>query len=130
MGRASPERLLYTGVSASFFDTLGVAPLLGRVFRPDDDVPHAAPVVVLNHGTWVRRFGADPGVLGKAIRLDGTPHTIVGVMPRGFDFPRGAEFWVPVVPVLAGASETWHTDALTHVGVLFLDRAPAGRRHP
>lgn len=119
-GEGEPQRLLYTGVSASFFDTLGVAPRLGRVFRPDDDVPHAAPVVVLNHGTWVRRFGADPGVVGKAIRLDGTPHTIVGVMPRGFDFPRGAELWAPVVPELAGASESWHTDALTYVGVLFL----------
>jgi putative ABC transport system permease protein len=114
------ERLLYAGVSASFFDTLGVVPLIGRGLRPDDDVPKAVPVVVLNHGTWLRRFGADPGVVGKAIRLDGTPHTIVGVMPQGFDFPRGAEFWAPVVPELAASSETWHTDALTYVGVLFL----------
>ena len=119
-GQGEPERLSYTGVSASFFDTLGAAPLLGRVFRPDDDVPNAAPVVVLNHGTWARRFGADPEVVGKAIRLDGAPRTVVGVMPRGFDFPPGAEFWTPVVPGLASASELWRTDALTYVGVLFL----------
>jgi putative ABC transport system permease protein len=118
-GRGEPMRLPYTAVTASFFDTLGARPLLGRVFRPDDDVPHAPRVVVLNHGTWVRRFGADPGVVGRSIRFDDRPHTIVGVMPRGFDFPRGAELWTPVVPILATASETWKTDALTDVGVLF-----------
>jgi putative ABC transport system permease protein len=118
-GQGEPARLPYTGVTASFFDTLGVRPLLGRVFRPDDDVPHAPRVVVLNHGTWVRRFGADPGVVGRSIRFADKPHTVVGVMPRGFDFPRGAELWAPVVPILAEASETWKTDALTYVGVLF-----------
>jgi len=118
-GQGEPVRLHYTAVTASFFDTLGVRPLLGRVFGPDDDVPSAARVVVLNHGTWVRRFGSNPGVLGTSIRLDGAPHTIVGVMPRGFDFPRGAELWMPVVPPLAASSEQWKVDALTYVGVLF-----------
>jgi putative ABC transport system permease protein len=118
-GQGEPVRLHYTGVTASFFDTLGVRPFLGRVFRPDEDVPSAARVVVLNYGTWVRRFGSDPGVLGQSIRLDGEAHTIVGVMPRGFDFPRGAELWMPVVPILATSSGQWQVDALTHVGVLF-----------
>src|SRR5262245_42193599 len=114
-----PARLWYAAVTASFFDTLGVPPLLGRALRPEDDVAHAAPVVVLNHGTWVRRFGGDPGIVGRTIRLDGAPHTVVGVMPRGFDFPKGAEFWAPVVPELVASADLWHTDALTNVGVLF-----------
>jgi putative ABC transport system permease protein len=118
-GQGEPVRLHYTGVGASFFETLGARPAHGRVFRPDDDVPNAPRVVVLNHGAWVRRFGADPGVLGRSIRLDDKLHTIVGIMPPGFDFPRGAELWMPVVPILADASENWKFDALRDVGVLF-----------
>jgi predicted permease len=119
-GHGDPVRLHFSGVTASFFDTLGARPLLGRTLQPEDDVPNAARVVVLNHGTWVRRFGADPGVLGRTMRFTDKLYTIVGVMPRGFDFPRGAELWKPVVPILAQASEDWKTDALTHVGVLFV----------
>ena len=119
-GHGDPVRLHFSGVTASFFDTLGARPLLGRTLQPEDDVPNAARVVVLNHGTWVRRFGADPGVLGRTMRFSDKLYTIVGVMPRGFDFPRGAELWKPVVPILAQASEDWKTDALTHVGVLFV----------
>jgi putative ABC transport system permease protein len=118
-GNGEPARLSYTGVTASFFDTLGVRPVLGRAFRPEDDVPNAAPVVVLNYGTWVRRFGANPAVVGTTIRLDDRPHTIIGVAPRGFEFPKGAEFWLPVVPGLAAASARWKSDALATVGVLF-----------
>jgi hypothetical protein len=58
-GRGSPSRIWFNGVSAGFFETLGVTPLLGRGLRAEDDVPNAAPVAVLNHGAWVRRFGAD-----------------------------------------------------------------------
>ena len=119
-GIGEPVRLPYTAVTASFFDTLGAHPILGRTFRPEDDVPNAAGVVVLNHGAWVRRFGADPNVVGTTIRLDDRAHTIIGVMPRGFDFPRGAELWMPVVPGLAAASVRWKSDALTNVGVLFV----------
>lgn len=115
-----PVRLSFAGVSASFFDTLGARPQLGRTFAPDDDVPNAPGVIVLNHGAWVRRFGADPNIVGTAVTLDDKAYTIVGVMPRGFDFPRGAELWAPVVPVLAGSDAIWNTDALTNVGVLFV----------
>jgi putative ABC transport system permease protein len=113
-----PVRLSYTGLTASFFDTLGARPFLGRTFRPEDDVPNAAGVLVLNYGAWVRRFGANPDVVGTAIRLNEQLYTIVGVMPRGFDFPRGAEFWMPVVPELAASSARWKTDVLTNVGAV------------
>jgi putative ABC transport system permease protein len=119
-GQGDPARVPYTAVTASFFDTLGVRPLLGRGFRSGDDVPNAPGTIVLNHGAWVRRFGGDPGVVGTAIRLDEKVYTVVGVMPGGFDFPRNAEFWTPVVPILAASSEQWGGDALTEVGVLFV----------
>jgi len=119
-GQGQPARVAYTGVTASFFDTLGARPLLGRTFVPEDDLPNAAPVVVLSHGAWSRRFGANPGIVGTTVRLDERSHTIVGVMPGGFDFPRGAEFWMPVVPELAASSAQWKVDALKDVGVLFV----------
>jgi putative ABC transport system permease protein len=97
-----PSRLWFNGVSAAFFDTLGVQPVLGRGLRAEDDVPNAAPVAVLNHGAWIRRFGGDPSIVGRTMTLDGQPVEIVGVMPEGLDFPRGAEFWIPVVPMLSG----------------------------
>jgi putative ABC transport system permease protein len=119
-GQGEPARVAYTGVTASFFDTLGARPLLGRTFVPEDDLPNAPPVVVLSHVAWTRRFGANPGIVGTTIRLDARSHTIVGVMPNGFDFPRGAEFWMPVVPGLAASSARWRVDALKDVGVLFV----------
>lgn len=117
-GRGDAARVPIAGVTASFFDTLGARPLLGRTFQPSDDTPNAAGVVVLNHGAWTRRFGADPGVIGTTLTLDRRLHTIVGVMPKGFDFPRNAEFWLPVVPILAASSAEWGGDALANVGVL------------
>jgi putative ABC transport system permease protein len=115
-----PVRIPFAGVSASFFDTLGARPLLGRTFRPEDDAPNGPRVVVLNHGAWVRRFGANPHVVGSTMTLDEELYTVIGVMPNGFDFPRGAELWAPVVPILAGSSGQWKQDALTNVGVLFV----------
>src|ERR671933_316967 len=82
--------LASAAVSVSFFDTLGVIPELGRGFYPDDDLPRAPRVVALSHRIWVSRFGGDPSVIGKPIQLQ-TPHTVVGVMPEGFDFPRGTD---------------------------------------
>ena len=119
-GRDEPVRLPFAAVSASFFDVLDARPMLGRAFRADDDVANAAGVVVLNYGTWTRRFGADPNIVGNTVTLDRKLYTIIGVMPRSFDFPRGAEFWTPVVPVLIGSSAQLGPDVLTNVGVLFV----------
>lgn len=113
-------KLASAGVTATFFDTLGAQPLLGRVLRPEDDQPDARPVAVLSHGFWTSHFGADPSVVGTTMRMSTGPVEIVGVMPPGFDFPRGTSFWKPVVPVLAGSGKTWGSDAFEHVGVLFV----------
>jgi putative ABC transport system permease protein len=118
-GRGESVRLASAGVSASFFDTLGVVPSLGRGFRPEDDAPNAERVVILSHTTWVTRFGADSGVIGTTIQLD-ERHTVVGVMPPGFDFPHRTDVWLPVVPILANAGNGRVQSPLESVGVLFV----------
>ena len=112
-------RLSLAGVSGSFFETFGTVPLLGRGLRPDDEVRGAPRVVVLSHSVWTRLFGSDPDVIGRMVTLD-EPHTVVGVMRDGFDLPRGTDVWVPVAPVLAASGDTWNTNALENVGVLFV----------
>jgi putative ABC transport system permease protein len=118
-GRGEPSRIWFNGVSADFFDTLGVRPLLGRGLRPGDDVPNAPRVAVLNYGSWVRRFGASPDVIGTTMLLDGHAVEIVGVMPAGLDVPRGAEFWTSVVPFLTSVAPR-DTSVLDTVGVFYL----------
>lgn len=83
-------------VTAGFFDLLGVDPLLGRSFARDDDVPGAAPVVLLAESLWRTRYGSDPRVLGRTLEVEGEAREIVGVMPRDADLPVGAELWIPV----------------------------------
>jgi len=85
-GTAVAERLSGYMISAGFFSTLGVEPLLGRTFRPDDDQVGAAPMVILGGGLWRRKFGASPNVIGKSLILNGTSYTVVGVIPPGFTF--------------------------------------------
>lgn len=118
-GHGAPERIWFAGVSGTFFDVLGVAPILGRALGAGDDVPNGPGVAVLHHDTWVRRFGSDPGVVGTTMRIDGEPVEIVGVMPAGLDVPRGAEFWTPVVPILASGTPP-STTALERVGVFYV----------
>ncbi len=86
VGTSEGERLSGYMISADFFNTLGVAPILGRTFRVDDDQIGAAPVVVLSGGFWKRKFGSDPDIIGKPIVLNGTAYTIVGVIPDSFSF--------------------------------------------
>jgi macrolide transport system ATP-binding/permease protein len=87
-------------VSAGFFSTLGIRPVLGRDFRSGEDVAGAAPVVLLSYTTWQRRFGGRADVVGQVVNLSGVAHTIVGVLPSDFQFaPRdNAEFWEPLQP--------------------------------
>jgi predicted permease len=96
-GDGEPEPLRGEMVTAGYFDTLAVAPAIGRVFRADETGPAAPRVVVLSDALWRRRFGADRGVLGRQITLSGEPHEIVGVMPPDFRpaFIAGAEVWRP-----------------------------------
>jgi putative ABC transport system permease protein len=86
-----PERLAGFEISADLFPTLGVAPALGRNFRPDEDRRGGPRVVILGHRLWRQRFAADPGILGQGVTLDGRRYTVVGVMPAGFEFPIQAE---------------------------------------
>ncbi|HET7220294.1 MAG TPA: ABC transporter permease [Vicinamibacterales bacterium] len=78
------ERVDVTPVTANFFSLFGVDPMLGRHFRPDEATPGSPQVAILSHRLWKRRYGADPGIVGRQIRLDGIDHTVVGVMPQGF----------------------------------------------
>jgi putative ABC transport system permease protein len=92
-GGAPPERVPGAAVTPGFFAALGVAPIHGRVFGTEEELPGGEPVVVLGHQLWRSRFGADPAVVGRRIALSGIARTVVGVMPPGFDFP-GADLWV------------------------------------
>jgi putative ABC transport system permease protein len=88
----------YAIVTADFFATLGVQPLLGRAFRAEEDNPSHASAVLISHSLWSRRFGADPTLVGKTITLDGQPREVCGVLPAGFrfaSFPKETEVWLP-----------------------------------
>lgn len=96
-GSGEPELLSGARVSAELFSALGVLPQLGRALQPADNRPGATLVAVLGHGLWLRRFGGDPGVVGRTVTLDGMPFTVVGVMPRGFSFPGDdVGLWLPL----------------------------------
>jgi putative ABC transport system permease protein len=95
-GDERPERFDGAFISANFLDLLRVKPLLGRGFLPGEDSPQAEPVVLLGWGVWQSRHNGDPRVIGRPVRINGMPGTIVGVMPRGFAFPVNQEIWVPL----------------------------------
>jgi putative ABC transport system permease protein len=100
-GEGEPERLRGVNVSAELFPLLGVEPVTGRVFSAEDDRLESAPVVLLGHGFWQRRFGADPKVVGREIMLNGRSTTVLGVMPPDFNFPvQGLQrdYWSPLAP--------------------------------
>ena len=90
------ERYFGARITANTFRLLGVEPLLGRDFQPQDDRLGAAAVMMLGHRIWTSRYGADPDVLGRVIRVNDAPATVVGVMPAGFEFPQWAELWQPL----------------------------------
>jgi len=101
VGDKGPERLLASAVSPGFFHLLGVPPLLGRTFLPEEEQRGANRVAVLSYDEWQRRFGADPGILGKSIPYSGAATTIIGVMPRDFAYPAWAPgqhsaLWEPI----------------------------------
>src|SRR5689334_6364998 len=85
-GDGEPERIIGRWVTASFFQTLGVQPQVGRAFTELEDTPSAEPVVVLGYGLWQRRYGGDPAVIGRSIQINAETWTVIGVMPASFDF--------------------------------------------
>ncbi len=86
-GAGQPERVEGVNGSFSYFSMLGVTPQIGRLFGPQDFVPGFAPEAVISDGLWRRAYGADPNVVGRTLRLDNDPLTIIGVLPRGFRHP-------------------------------------------
>jgi putative ABC transport system permease protein len=92
-----PVRLSGSRVNANFFDVIGVTPILGRGFVHGDDDKNAARTAVLSEGLWRSRFGSDPRVIGRELRVDGRPLTVVGVVPR-VDIPRATDIWLPLIP--------------------------------
>jgi putative ABC transport system permease protein len=97
-GRA-PERFSGTFISANAFRMLGQSPILGRDFLPEDDRPGAPPVILLGGGVWKNRYGSDPGVIGKTVRVNDVPSVVIGVMPEGFKFPENADVWQPLAMI-------------------------------
>ena len=94
-GAGEPEILKAVHVSAGFLRILGVSPVLGRDFLPPEDSPAAAPVVIISHELWQRRFASDPNIVGKTAALGATSCTVVGVLPPGFRFPLpGLNVWM------------------------------------
>ena len=92
-----PERIESAVVSPSFFQVLGVQAQVGRVFLAEEGRPGRGRVVLLGDGLWRRRFGADPAVLGRKLVMNGQSYVVVGVLPRGFQYPRDVEMWTPLV---------------------------------
>src|SRR5262249_32767906 len=84
-GAGDPSKITIDRVSGDLFDTLGTRPILGRIPRPDEELPGAAKVLVLGHHYWRTRFGGDPSVVGRTVKLDDQPHEIIGVMPASFE---------------------------------------------
>jgi putative ABC transport system permease protein len=107
-GQGDPERIGTARTTSSLARVLGVTAARGRWFTEDEAVPGASPVVVLSHGLWVRRFGADPAILGRVITLDNVPTMVVGVMPASYQFPDPRyDLWTPVPLTPATATDDY-----------------------
>lgn len=96
-GGVVPERFSGAWLTANAFSLIGLNPVLGRDFHPDEDQRSAQPVVILGYGVWQTRYGGDPGIVGRTIRVNAVPTTVVGVMEKGIKFPFDAELWLPLI---------------------------------
>src|SRR5262245_33853819 len=96
-GGNEPERVRAGLVSVSFFETLGIKPMLGRGFLAEEEQAGRNGVVIMNHDLWQRRFGADRNIVGRRVSLSGVPVEVVGVLPPSFRFPEAVELWLPLV---------------------------------
>jgi putative ABC transport system permease protein len=95
-GDRDPQRIQGFEITANLFQLLGVQPALGRSFLLEEEQPGNNQEIILGHGLWERRYASDPAILGKSIKVDGKAFTVVGVMAKGFDFPKPAEAWMPM----------------------------------
>lgn len=122
-GDREPEKIQGIVVTANFFDVLGVQPKMGRGLLAEEDQPGKEQVIILSYGLWERRYGSDPKILNKTIKVDGKSFTVVGVMDKGFDFPRPAEAWMPMV-LGAKQSADRNSHYLWVLGQLKADASP------
>jgi len=117
---AAPRTILAELVSANFFDVMGVEPVLGRTFAAEEGVTEGThPVVVLGHGFWTSQFGADPDVIGREVRINTAPYTVVGVLPASFTGMLPAvtpNVWVPLMM----------SEDLTPIGIIDVEESPTG----
>lgn len=112
-------------VAGDFFGVLGVRPLLGRVLNATDDIVGGPRVLVISHGLWRRQFAGSTQVLGKTLRLNGVSYTIVGVLPQGFEYPRGADVWTTLALVVPEWEQNPTQVTLDLVARLGAGRTPA-----
>jgi putative ABC transport system permease protein len=111
-GGGEPERVAALSVTANMFPALGVFPVLGRNFLPEEELVGRNHVVILSDSLWERRYGADPQLIGRRIQLNGEGYTVVGIMPRRFQLTRGTELWTPMM--LDPAVAPWHANRSHH----------------
>jgi putative ABC transport system permease protein len=105
------ETLKTTFTTANLFSLLGVQPVLGRDLTPADDEPKAPKVMLISDRLWRKSLGGDRNIIGRDVRLDGTPRTVVGVMPAGFRFPSQTDIWVPMASVFGmNNNRSWRAD--------------------
>jgi putative ABC transport system permease protein len=95
-GSGSPERVLGAQVTADFFSVLQTPPAIGRGFTPSEEVVGQNKVAILSYTLWQQRFGGRPDIVGQSIEMDRVRYTVVGVMPRNFEYPQGAKLWTPL----------------------------------
>jgi putative ABC transport system permease protein len=96
IGRDDPERVRGATAMVDYLKTLGVQPVIGRVFSDEEDRPAGPPVALISYGLWQKHFGANTNVIGQTLNFDGRSYNIIGVMPPGFDLPDAAEIWIPL----------------------------------
>jgi predicted permease len=112
------ERIDLAMTSANFFSVFGTEPGLGRFFIPTDEQAGHAPVVVVSHGLWQRRFGGDTSLIGKPITLDGVSYTVVGIAPAGFQYPDKTEVWIPPFKLAPTVNERMDPTQVRGFGML------------
>src|SRR5215831_3747613 len=93
-----PDSYRAVQITSNAFRAMRTKPLIGRDFTPDDEKPGAPPVAILNYGLWDRRYGKDPKIVGKDIRVNDLVTTVIAVMPAGFGFPNENDLWTPLLP--------------------------------
>ena len=127
--RGQPAPVKATWVTGDLFRVLGAVPQVGRLIERTDDIPNAPPVAVISDDLWRRRYGADSSVVGRVLDYEGRRFTIIGVAPRGFDYPQGIDLWSAVLPFSPDAASDTAPGSLDIVARLRPDAtAEQGRR--